>query len=429
MIVIVGGGITGLSMAYFLKNKGYDIAVLEKNSQLGGNASWTKLGEFGVGAFYHVITSRDTNLLQLMRELGIEDRLFPIHAKIGFFQKGKLYPISTPREFLFFPPLSWSERFRLGMLIIQSKAIKDWHKLDGISASQWLSRAGGEGGYKKVWRPIMNTKFGPASNEIVATDMWFRINRLIDLPAGNSKSRVYSMKGGLKTLFDSLEKRLVQKGVKILKNSKIEKIKINKDQVAGVILNNREELPTDKIVSTIPLPDFRQILPGGYQEYDDNLARIRYLDNICLILRLKEQFSPYYQLNIAEGGFPFTGIIGADALYPPEDFGKGYVLYISKYLLKEDNLFNIDKVALLDYYMPYLKKIYPDFDKKLVLNISLTRKTNVEPLHSLNYAKLIPSFESPIKNLYLMCTAQIYPEPTVLNASVEYAGKLVERLF
>lgn len=429
MIAIIGGGITGLSLAFFLKNKGYDVTVLERDSQLGGNASWTSLGEFNVGIFYHVITSRDTHLLGLIKNLGIDGKLFPVKTGMGFFQKGKLHSISTAKEFLFFPPLSFMERFKLGTLILQSRAIKEWQKLDKITAAEWLTRTSGEGNYKKIWQPIMNAKFGPASNKVVATDMWFRINRLSDLRNRNTGSSVYSMRGGLKVFFDALEKRLIQGGVRIFKNTKVEKIETYNNRVSGMLLNNRERLVCDKIISTIALDDFHNLLPEGCGEYADTLSRIRYLDNICLILRLKEQFSPYYQLNIAEDGFPFTGIIGADVLYPPEDFGGGYVLYISRYLLKGDSFFNMDKGSLLDYYMPYLRKIYPRFDKKLVLDISLTRKTNVEPLHSLNYARLIPSFESPVQNLYLMCTAQIYPEPTVLNASVEYAGRLVDRFF
>lgn len=429
MIAIIGGGITGLSLAYFLRDNGHEVTVLEKDSQLGGNASWTNLGEFQVGIFYHIITGRDIHLLGLIKRLGIEDKLFPVKTRMGFFQSGKLTSISTPKEFLFFPPLSFMDRLRLGRLILKSRSIKNWRKLDEITASEWLIRESGEGNFKKLWQPIMNAKFGTASGSVVATDMWFRINRLTDLRGRNTGSGVYAMSGGLKVLFDRLEDKLVASGVKILKDSGVEKIEIADNRVTGVSLNNRQRLACERIISTIPLADLQGLLPDDKREYAANLSRIRYLDNICLILRLKERFSPYYQLNIAEAGFPFTGIIGADCLYPPEDFGNGYVLYISKYLTRGDSIYNMDKEQLLDHYYPYLKKINPGFDKDQVLDFSLTRRKNVEPLHTLNYSKLIPVFDSPVCNFYSMCTAQIYPEPTVLSASVEYAGRLAERYF
>lgn len=429
MISIIGGGITGLTLAYFLKRKGYDIAVIERDSRLGGNASWSALGEFNVGIFYHIITSADNRLLKLIKDLAIEDELFPVKTKMGFFQGGKIYPISTLKEFLAFQPLSIVDRLRLGMLIARSRSIKDWHSLDNISASAWLSRLGGKSNYEKVWKPIMNAKFGEATGEVVATDMWFRVNRLADLRNRNQKVSAYFLKGGLRVFFEALERHLVSRGVKIFKDSAVNGIKEGRNGVSAILLDNNREFPCDKIISTVSLPDFQRILPGGYSDYAFNLSKIKYLHNVCLILRLRQQFSPFYQLNIADAGFPFTGIIGADALYPAEDFGSGFVLYISKYLLKDDRVFNMSADEILSHYMPYLRKISPGFKREDVLDLVVTKRKSVEPLHSLNYSRLIPSHEAPIRGLYLLNTSQIYPEPTVLNASVEYAAALSERYF
>lgn len=429
MILVIGGGITGLSVAYFLSAKGHNVTVVEKDPQLGGNATWTKLGRFTVDSFYHVITSRDVYFLRLIKELGIEDSLIPVKIRMGFYQNEKLYSISTPMEFFFFPPLSFLERVRLAISIIRSKATQNWEELETITACQWLSSIGGINNYKKLWGPILRSKFGKAAERVVATDMLFRINRIAGARDRNLKEKVYSLKGSLKTFFDKLEDRLVNKGVVIFKGTSVNKIKTINGRAQWVLLDNQKELSCDKIICTTPLPDFIRLLPDGYGEYAKNLGSIEYLNNACLILRLKKQFSPYYQVNLGDDSFPFTGIIGADALYPPVDFEDSYVLCVSKYFAEECKVFNMDQHNLLDYYLPYLKKICPDFEVDWVLDMVLTKKRNIEPLHTLGYSKLKPPFETPIKNLYLLCTAQIYPEPTVLNASVEYAGRLVDQFF
>ena len=37
-ILVLGGGVAGSSMAYYLTEKGYDVTVIEKNSKVGGLA-------------------------------------------------------------------------------------------------------------------------------------------------------------------------------------------------------------------------------------------------------------------------------------------------------------------------------------------------------------------------------------------------------
>lgn len=429
MVIVIGGGITGLSLAYFLNLKGHEVVVIEKEPQLGGNCSWTKLGEFTVGIFYHVITGRDTHILNWIQELGIRDKLFPIKARMGFYQGGGLYPISTPKELLTFPLFSLIERIRFAISIIRSKAIKNWKELDGVTAAEWLSRIGGESIYKKLWRPVMINKFGPLTDEVVATDMWFRINRTAGIRNKRLQESVYSISGSTKTFFDALEKKLTDMGVKILKGTEAVKINVLNNRVKEVVLSNQNEMACDSVISAIPIPYFIDLLPDIYSQYTEKLRLIKYLNNICLILRLKERFSPYYQLNLGEDDLPFTGIIGADALYPPRDFKDSYILCISKYFSGESKLWNMDAESILKYYIPYLKNICPEFKNDWVLDITLTKKKNVETIHSVHYSQLIPSFKTPIINLYLLCTAQIYPEPTVLDASVKYAEMLVNSYF
>src|SRR5258705_12408574 len=37
-ILVLGGGVAGSSMAYYLSEKGYDVTVIERNSKVGGLA-------------------------------------------------------------------------------------------------------------------------------------------------------------------------------------------------------------------------------------------------------------------------------------------------------------------------------------------------------------------------------------------------------
>ena len=43
-ILVLGGGVAGSSIAYYLSEKGYDVTVIERNSTVGGLARTCKIG-------------------------------------------------------------------------------------------------------------------------------------------------------------------------------------------------------------------------------------------------------------------------------------------------------------------------------------------------------------------------------------------------
>ena len=77
-IVVVGGGIAGLSAAYDLLQAGHDVTVYEAADQTGGLATGFKDDgwDWPLEKFYHHLFRSDADILQLVEELGFTDRLF-----------------------------------------------------------------------------------------------------------------------------------------------------------------------------------------------------------------------------------------------------------------------------------------------------------------------------------------------------------------
>jgi len=63
-------------------------------------------------------------------------------------------------------------------------------------------------------------------------------------------------------------------------------------------------------------------------------------------------------------------------------------------------------------WLRYLERMFPDFDRRCILYFHVHRAPYVEPLHPLNGAHFIPQVQTPIQNLYLSTSAQIYPTLT-----------------
>ncbi|HEX3895527.1 MAG TPA: FAD-dependent oxidoreductase, partial [Rudaea sp.] len=76
-VVIIGGGVSGLSCAVALADAGMRVTVLEASTVLGGRArSWTHAAsgdEIDIGP--HIVHSEYANFLKLLARLGTSRRL------------------------------------------------------------------------------------------------------------------------------------------------------------------------------------------------------------------------------------------------------------------------------------------------------------------------------------------------------------------
>jgi protoporphyrinogen oxidase len=113
-IAVIGGGIVGVSLAYFLSRAGHRVVLYEASDQPGGLAGTIRLGDVEVDRFYHTILSSDTHMQALAAELGIADRLRFRPTGSAFFHEGRLSPMTTLRDFMAFPLLRTADRIRLG---------------------------------------------------------------------------------------------------------------------------------------------------------------------------------------------------------------------------------------------------------------------------------------------------------------------------
>ena len=106
---ILGGGLTGVTLARLLKERGDDVTVFEKEAKIGGLCqSETRNGfTFDIGGS-HIIFSRDTEVLAFMQNVLAENRdTRNRNTKIYYKQKYIKYPFENgladlPKDDLFF---------------------------------------------------------------------------------------------------------------------------------------------------------------------------------------------------------------------------------------------------------------------------------------------------------------------------------------
>lgn len=410
---IVGGGIMGISLAYFLARQGAEVEVFEASPTLGGLAGPVILEDgTAVDRFYHAILPSDAHLRQLCTELGIADRLRFRETQTGFYHQGRIYSMNNILEFLRFPPLGWTDRLRLGLTVLYAQFVRDWRKLEGISVERWLTRLSGRRTFENIWRPLLRAKFDGNFDSVPATYIWSRLVRVKSTRGGASqKEGSGHLIGGYITLLQAMAERIEAVGGKIHLRSPVQEIVIEEGRVRGLRL--RDGMRTFGTVAvTLQAPLFRRLIPSAPQEYHDFLGQTEYLGVIAPLLVLDRPLTGFWTLNITDERIPFTGVIETTAYIDPQYVGGHHLVYLPKYTAPGSPWQQMDDDEVREVWLRHLEAMFPHFDRRWIRYFLVHRERYVEPLHRLRSAHLIPEVKTPVEGLYLATTAQIYPALT-----------------
>jgi protoporphyrinogen oxidase len=414
----------GISLGYFLSQQGARVEIFEAAPELGGLASQVMLDDgTAVDRFYHTILSSDSHLRQICAELEIGDRLRFRETRMGFYYQREIHSMNNVIEFLRFPPLGWVDRFRLGLTVLYAQFVRDWQTLEGISVEEWLLRWSGQRTYENIWRPLLKAKFDGSFDDTPATYIWARLVRTKSTRSGASQTEEAGhLVGGHVTLVEIMAERIEAAGGRIHLQSPVEEIVVEQDHAQGIRVGGHVR-PFDAVVATVQLPLFRQLVPGASQDYQEFLGQTEYLGIVCPLLVLDRPLTDYWTLNITDDRIPFTGVIETTTYIDPQYVGGHHLVYLPKYTVPGSRWQRMSDGEIRETWLQKLETMFPHFDQDWIQYFLVHREPYVEPLHGLRSTYLIPAVKTPIDNLYLATTAQIYPELTNSESVTQHARR------
>lgn len=426
---IVGGGIMGISLGYFLSQQGIKVEIFEASPVMAGLAGPLTLDDGAeIDRFYHVILSSDSYLRELCAELGISDQMRFRETKMGFYHQGKIHSMNSTLEFLRFPLLGWIDRFRLGLTVLYAQFVRDWQQLEGISVEKWLVRWSGRRTFQNIWRPMLRAKFDGGFDNTPATYIWSRLVRMKSTRGGaNQKEEAGYLIGGYITLLKAMVERIEAAGGKIHVNCPVQEIVIEQGRARGLRIQD-EVHPFNAVVATSQVPVFQRLIPGADQAYQDLLSKTGYLGIICPVMVLDRPLSGYWTLNITDDTIPFTGVIETTTYIDPWNVGGHHLVYLPKYTAPGSLWQEKSDEEIRQIWLDNLKKMFPNFEESWVRYFLVQRARYVEPLHGLNESHLIPEIKTPIEQLYLATTAQIYPALTNGESVARHARQTAQTI-
>jgi protoporphyrinogen oxidase len=169
-----------------------------------------------------------------------------------------------------------------------------------------------------------------------------------------------------------------------------------------------------------------KLVPALPDDYRAKLHGLTYEAAAVALLQLSKPLTDIYWLNIADRDMPFTGVIEHTNFMPPEDYGGKHYVYLSKYMETDHPYFTLPEDDLIETYIPFIRRINPSFDRSWIERWWVFRERAAQPIVTLNYGEKIPAHRTPLKNLYLANTSQIYPEDRGTNYSVRLGNRISE---
>jgi protoporphyrinogen oxidase len=413
-IGILGGGIMGLTLGYFLSRNGVQVEVFEASPSLGGLAGPIELPDgTPVDRFYHAILPSDGHLEDLCTELGIAGDLRFRPTRTGFFYQGRIHSMNNIVEFLRFPPLGWIDRFRLGLTVLAAQRIRDWHRLEGISVERWLVRKGGRRTYEIIWKPLLRSKFdGSYSDNVPATWIWSRLVRMKSARSGATQQEgAGHLVGGYATLLKAMARAIEERGGRVHTSLPVQEIVIENGKASGLRVG-QDVRRFDAVAATVQTPILLQLIPGAGDSYREFLRKTQYLGIICPLLVLDRPLTGYWTVNITDERIPFTGVIETTAYIDPRYVGGHHLVYLPKYTAPGSEWLTKSDDEIKKIWLENLTAMFPDFRPDHVRYLLVHRERHTEPIHGLDATSLIPAVGTPVDGLFLVTTAQIYPALT-----------------
>jgi squalene-associated FAD-dependent desaturase len=286
-VLVIGGGLAGLSSAIALAEAGFRVQLVEKRPHLGGRAtSYTLPDGSEVDNCQHVTLGCCTNLADFYRRVGASekirfyDRLYFVDS-LGRRSTIEASPLPPPLHmapsFLLFSALSLADKRSIAeaMLAIARSGGNPPHA-DGASMLEWLhSMRQTPGAIERFWRVVLVSAL---DEELARTDARYGIEVFWKAFLGNSRGyRVGIPSVPLADLYEGCRAEILRRGGQVRLRCGVREIHFRGDRFASALLDDGSEIVADACVAAVPHDVLPDLLPRELTEGGAALADLRHI--------------------------------------------------------------------------------------------------------------------------------------------------------
>ncbi|MFA7290127.1 MAG: protoporphyrinogen oxidase [Melioribacteraceae bacterium] len=284
-VIVIGAGISGLATAYWINKSGYDVKVLETNSQAGGAMQSNRENDYLLDLGPNSGLETTPLIGQLVKETGISDEMIYANDagnKRYILRNDDLHELPTkPIPFIQTKLFSLKGKLRIFGEPFVGKSEDGYYQ----SISQFVSRRLGQEFLDYAINPFVSGVFAGDPDKLSVKSAFPKLYRLEELYGGLVKgmfkgarerkknaekskqtAKMFSFKNGMQTLPNAIAASLGEKvifnisGIKISKNN-------NKYKIDYSVNGENISEDCDSVLSTVPA----YIVSKYFSSFDDNL--------------------------------------------------------------------------------------------------------------------------------------------------------------
>jgi zeta-carotene desaturase len=286
-VLVIGGGLAGLSSAVALAEAGLQVRLLEKRPHLGGRAtSYTLPDGSEVDNCQHVTLGCCTNLADFYSRVGASakirfyDRLYFADAQ-GQRSTIEAAPLPPPLHmapsFLLFRALKLDDkRCIANAMLAIARSGGNPPRIEGVSMLDWLHRMKQTpAAVERFWRVVLVSAL---DEELARTDARYGIEVFWKAFLGNSTGyRVGIPTVPLADLYEGCREAIVRQGGEVRLRCGISKIHVVGDCFTGAVMDDGTEVHADACVCAVPHDVLLDMLPPECSETNAPLEGLRHL--------------------------------------------------------------------------------------------------------------------------------------------------------
>jgi 15-cis-phytoene desaturase len=393
-VVIVGGGLAGLSAAAYLSSKGKKIVLLERGA-LGGRAVTLKIKGFNFNFGAHAIYGRDTSVLRTFEnELGLHIDWQDFNPNKAKYDLGDdLTAVPANVQGLFRTKLLKG----LDKVKFTFEVLKTMLKMETghphLSIEKWMERKGVSEEVKEMMLTLASSNFFTREPEKIPSDVFFNYYRRLF----TTNKPVAYIGGGWQALIDEFVRVIEQNNGTILTKTRVEAFRVENDRVTAVVTADGE-ISGDEFISCIPPKEMVKAFKetklehaiSQYASYDPTYV-------VVYDVGLKERIDvPYTYIYDKSNNIFITDISYYDTTCVPEG---GQLLQATAYINTED----LGNKETLEQRKAQIEQLYdkhfPGWREQLVVPRVSTRAV-VQEIKWTMTQKPLPIFLPEYRNLF-----------------------------
>jgi len=422
-VVIIGGGITGLSVAWRLINKGFKVKILESDSRVGGLAKSIKINNYYFDIGPHSFFSEDKEVFNCIMSLfkGEESAIpfskravkmwfrnryvdYPLSAKSVLFQMGIMSPILSF--------LSFAKSYIKNVIFKKDQNTQ-------LTIEEWAINNFGKYLFLNFFKPYteqfwkipcseLSHRVIPSSRKMdfAKTLKHLLINKYLELSkrepgklslVQRDSLPCYYPKKGFGEIGERIAKILKENDTDIYFNEDVKEIELNDNNLFTIKTDNKS-IESDYLISTIPINSiFSKFKPKPNSQILLESSKLEYLSLVllCLIVKKKDVINCQYCYCINR---PYNRISEMNNFSRDSSPDNENILTVEISCFKNSDLWNLSKNEIYELCMSSIEKD-KILKKEDVIDFKVFKIPSVYPIYRKNYEQHLEKTNEYFSNI------------------------------